>query len=779
MTNTTFSTQTKAETRIAFFRSLRGKLILLFLAVSLLPLIIVGLLAYLQAQQALEDEVTAKLVAVRDIKANWITSYFNERLGDVRVLSENPSTVIAMHAFDEAIESSMKELDADETGAMNHYRSLYLGKPDQADAGDDSDYSAVHARYHPMFKEYQKEYGYYDIFLVGPHSGNIVYSVFKEDDFGTGLKNGKYAATNISEVFQKTVVATERDFALLEDFADYAPSQEPAAFVASPIFEGAELVGVLIFQLPIDHIDAIMKDEAGMGESGEAYLVGSDKLMRSDSRFSQESTILKREVDTITANKALAGQTGVEVVPDYRDVPVLSAYKPLDISGVHWVILAEIDEAEAFAPAQQMLLVMLAIMGVGAAVVAAVAFFSARSIANPVMRVTEVARKLAIGDVNQVIEINSRDEIGVMAESFQQIIDYLKTMAGAANSLAKGDLRVKVTPRSEQDVLGNAFAQMVVNLRQVIGQLNVVIDQVVQSVEQVRSVGGDLSSNAEEQSAAVEEVTSNLEETDAQVKANAENANVANQLVNETSNVAGSGQVKMKSMTEAMDAIAVSSRQIGKIIKVIDEIAFQTNLLALNAAVEAARAGQHGRGFAVVAQEVRNLAGRSAKAAKETAELIEDAGRRVDGGVVIADETASALGEIVQNVVKVKDLVAEIAAASEEQAKGITQISASMVQTNESAQISSQQSEELSSTADELSSMADRLREEASRFTLKRGQAYADAAENGRMRQKAPQQQYAAKAGDTSGETKPQLFRDGDNEVELSLDQDERGYEQF
>ena len=213
-------------------------------------------------------------------------------------------------------------------------------------------------------------------------------------------------------------------------------------------------------------------------------------------------------------------------------------------------------------------------------------------------------------------------------------------------------------------------------------------------------------------------MSANLAETDSQVKSNSENANIASDLSSQTAKIANSGQERMQEMIQAMKDIASSSDDINKIIKVIDDIAFQTNLLALNAAVEAARAGQHGKGFAVVAQEVRNLAGRSAKAARETAELIENSGRKVKDGVNIADNTAEVLGNIVTNVLKVKDVVAEIAAASEEQTKGISQINSAIAQVSTATSSNSRQSMELASASDELASLTEKLQSEIGRFSL-------------------------------------------------------------
>jgi methyl-accepting chemotaxis protein len=409
-----------------------------------------------------------------------------------------------------------------------------------------------------------------------------------------------------------------------------------------------------------------------------------------------------------------------------------------------------------------------------------------RQIVTPAKQMASIAATIATGDVNQQVDFTRQDEFGDLANAFRDMIAYLQEMADAADHLAQGDLTAEVTPQSEQDRLGNAFSQMIINLNNIIRQATTAAEQVVPSVEQIRAISQSLAGSAEEQSAAAEEVASSLEQTGAQVKSNAESAGVANQLVGQTTDVASAGQEKMKAMTKAMDGIATSSQEISRIIKVIDEIAFQTNLLALNAAVEAARAGQHGRGFAVVAQEVRNLAERSARAARETAELIEDAGRRVEEGVGMADETAYALGEIVQNVLKVKDLVAEIAAASEEQARGVAQVDAAMMQVTQGAQAGSQQSEELASTADELGQLAEVLRNQASRFKLREdGNARELAAMTPEMlRQVAQMVRAQVVAGDGGAAVaKPQaLVRGepvGDDGLKLPLDRDERGYGEF
>jgi CheY-like chemotaxis protein len=469
MTNT--QTSFEIDNRLSFF-SLRNKLILLFLIVSLVPLISMGLLSYTQAQQALKTEVVNKLLAVRDIKAKQIVKYFNERLGDIKVLSQSPSTIAALQAFEEVVHS---ESGNDESNAMVHSRSLYLDKPNLVNAHDGSTYSAVHAQYHPIFQNYQETYGYYDLFLVELHTGTIIYSVMKEKDFGTSLLNGPYSDTNIGQVFQKTLAATHRDFTTLEDFAYYEPSKEAALFIASPIFDDAKLIGTLIFQLSTTQIDAIMQEHTGLGETGETLLVSSeDFLLRSNSRFSTESTLFKQKIDNEATHAAANGETGVTEIIDILGQIILFAYTPLNIPDVNWSLNAQIDKAEAFANARKMLHSILTVMAIGIGIVVIIAIFFSNSLTKPIRGMTDIAGKLAEGHLNLTVKVKSHDEIGLMGIALQKMITNLRQViedvVRLSQELAAGNLNV--TPKSEYRgdfiQIKNALEIALPNQRQVI-----------------------------------------------------------------------------------------------------------------------------------------------------------------------------------------------------------------------------------------------------------------------------------------------------------------------
>jgi anti-anti-sigma regulatory factor/HAMP domain-containing protein len=509
--------------------TIRTKMLIAFVAVAVLAIGVSGFIGFTVAEDALQEESFNKLTAVREMKANQIEDYFQQIRGQVATLSEDRMILEATKAFDQGFQDIVPELDRSQeeereanNGLRRYYSEEYLSRlipnlgrsvstdefwPEDArtqllqdlyissnpfdvgakhlldNPGDGSRYSDTHDLYHPIIRNFLETFGYYDIFLANTE-GDLVYTVFKEVDYGTSLLDGPYSDTNFAEAFKSALDAGKCDFVYLVDFDPYAPSYNAsAAFIASPIFDGDEKLGVLLFQMPVDRINDIMTNrqewtQVGLGDSGETYLVGDDFTLRNQSRFLIEdsesyftqleeigtlksvsdqirnlnSTIGLQEILTEGSRAAQAGKTGTAIFPDYRGVPVLSSYKPLEISGVDWVIMSEIDEAEAFAPAQTLGQTLLIASIVLLVVIVVLAIFFSRSITRPLETLTENASELADGNLDVAINTGNKDEIGDLSRSFDAMRQSIKRFIRRQND-AIDALSTPLIPLSDEIIV--------------------------------------------------------------------------------------------------------------------------------------------------------------------------------------------------------------------------------------------------------------------------------------------------------------------------------------
>ncbi len=521
-----------------------------------------------------------------------------------------------------------------------------------------------------FFTRYKEIYGYYDLFLMNP-DGYVFYTVEKESDFQTNFRTGKYSSSSLGRLVKKTVETKQFGMA---DFEAYAPSNnEPSAFVAEPLVFNGQVELIVALQLPLTAINDIMQERTGMGKTGETYLVGADKLMRSDSFLDSINHTVKASfanpsngsVDTEAAREALSGNTDSKVIADYNGNPVLSAFTPVKIGDLTWALLAEIDEAEVREPIRAMLISVLVSALIIALVVAVFAFIVARGISNPLVKGVEFAQTVAGGDLTAEIKIDQKDEVGVLAE---------------------------------------AMRDMISKLREVVAQVKDGADNVASGSQEMSASSEEMSQGAAEQAASGEEVSSSMEQMAANIKQNADNALETEKIAIKSAEDASEGG---KAVVETVGAM----KEIAQKISIIEEIARQTDLLALNAAIEAARAGEHGKGFAVVASEVRKLAEKSQLSANEISKLSSSS-------VDIAEKAGNMLERIVPDIKKTAELVQEISASSNEQNTGAEQINKAIQQLDEVIQQNSSVSEEMASTAEELSAQAEQLQASVEFFKI-------------------------------------------------------------
>jgi methyl-accepting chemotaxis protein len=505
--------------------SIRTRLIGVLAGVAIVSVGVVALLADRAGVSTLEDQSFDRLVAVRELKADQVEDYFEVIADQVITFAQDRMIVDAMEAFSDAFSRFEAELDLSDSewegrdlALREYYQTEFLSRlnanllepttigpywpADRAaralqhefisgspfdtgakqllDGVAGTTYGATHSFYHPILRDFLERFGYYDIFLVDDETGHIVYSVFKEVDFGTSLLSGPYRNTNFSEAFRQniTVWAEQGHYAIV-DFEPYDPSYSAqASFIASPIYDGEERIGVLIFQMPVDRLNRIMTSReqwsaVGLGESGETYVVGPDFTVRNQSRFliedreaylsqladagiapatvaaigNLDTSIGLQPVRTDGSKAAQRGEVGTAIFPDYRDVDVLSAYRPLAIQGLDWVLMSEIDESEAFEAARDLRKRMFVWLVILVGAIVAIAFWFARSLTRPIRDLSNQAERLSSGDLDGALPVERGDEIGDLGRSFEtmrgSLAELIRKQDQAIDALAAPLIPVK------------------------------------------------------------------------------------------------------------------------------------------------------------------------------------------------------------------------------------------------------------------------------------------------------------------------------------------------
>ncbi len=493
---------------------------------------------------------------------------------------------------------------------------------------------------------------------------------------------------------------------------------------STPVRKEEDIVGVLVVVDKMKYIDDNIVADAKIGENGRAFIFDNAGVLLSYPK--DPSKVLDKEFSkNNTVGKEIA--TRAPTVERYWWAPSSSyRYMGVDKTDNGWNVGMSVSEANFLVKMEKVLILSLGGTLFLVVIICVVVLFVVGPVAKIMAAVNGSIGNLSRGNNSDIEVFNKilnravkrQDELSEIAESLFGMKHYLADMAGTASKIAAKDLSAGTECRGEDDMLGNAFQNMLREFNKAFSQVHNTVEQVNKGAAQLSSASQSLSSGAAGQAASIEEIGAAVSELGTQTKYNADNATEANEISIAANNSAMDGRKQMEQLSSAMERISGRAKETQNVIKTIDDIAFQTNLLALNAAVEAARAGQHGKGFAVVAEEVRNLAARSAKAAGETAELIENMVNEIFEGNKMAGVTAESLNGIAEGIEKSATIISEIAKASNEQAASVSQIDISLKQIESITQSNTANAEETANSSEEMMTISAELTQLVSEFKL-------------------------------------------------------------
>jgi class 3 adenylate cyclase len=530
---------------------LAAKLFAILILLGAVAVLVTGVLGYMRARDALEESIYNQLTATRKSKARQVETYFRTIRNELSQLAVSKMAVDAARGFNAGFDAldradvpfdlrrqvgdwyetqfmpDMRRIlghapnlnDYLPVGPAAYYLQYHyiVANPYPADrrkllddAGDGSAYSAQHAIYHPLLRSAATSLGFFDFMLADPRAGRIVYGVDKEVDLGASLRTGSYRQSNLAAAVARCGAVADRSAVCLEDFAPYAPSGgAPIAFMAAPVIDQGQVIGVLVAQLSIEEIDNVVTGDRhwrqdGFGATGEAYLIGSDHFVRSGPRAFYESPeryfielkqggasdaeidairrygtpVLHQRVATEAAEAALGGVEGIGEIVGYRGIPTLASWGPLAIPGIKWALIAKVDTAEAFAPIYKLQRDLAIVGGLALLVVIVTGAWLSRSLLGPLRELTAGVTRFAAGDYGAKVAVRTRDEIGALCTAFNGMVEELhaKNIEIETKNRENEELLLNVLPapianrlRGGEQGIADGFAEVTVAFADIVG----------------------------------------------------------------------------------------------------------------------------------------------------------------------------------------------------------------------------------------------------------------------------------------------------------------------
>ncbi len=661
-------------------------------------ILLASLIGYLSSQEitdALVKNSYERLTSSRDIKKSQIEKYFEQKESDIELLTESLNTLDLFNGL-RYVSSSLNITD-DSLFPVERKEVKDMIKGSEA-----------------YFHHYMDSKGYYDIFLITKKNGHVMYSVAKESDHGANLSVGPLRDSGLGEVWRKTLENKRTTFV---DMRPYGPrNNEPAMFIGSPIKRDGDIAGVLVMQLSDKDINKVMMFREGYGESQEDYLVGEDKLMRSDSFLDPVNHTLQASfanptlgsIDTAASRSALAGKNNTEIVLDYNDNKVLSSYSTVNIGDdIRWAILSEIEEAEVMIVPSE---IRQSILMTAAALLLVFVLMALLVIKMAVTKPLEMFKNklsdIAVNkDITQTLDNNAPKELSEMADSVNGLLGALQELINTAKNSSTENASIA-------HELSTSSLGVGANVEKSVGIINEASNEATLINEEINNSIIDAQASKEEM-----------------LVANSKLLEARDEIVRLTGNVQTTAD-REQALAQDVAKLHDETSEVKNVLDVISNIAEQTNLLALNAAIEAARAGEHGRGFAVVADEVRGLAGHTQSSLGKINETIgllissiETVRREMDLSSAdiqelsnIANTVDSSINEtviIVENATKVSDRTVE---DFEMTGGKVAAIVDKIGEINAISSTNARSVEEIASAAEHLNSMTENLNAQLETF---------------------------------------------------------------